>query len=213
MSRPKDALQPVSLLDPVRARDFLLHRFNRLPSVIAESTFDENGYVVEAGRCLMPAYVASPLGFNRPGQHFADTYLYPGLKEAGIQVFCPFKACGEYLNPAVFSETNVLAQRVLWEAFNRDVVPVVNYGVLMPRSKLLIAVLDGPHADEGVASEVAVASKLEIPVVGVRSDFRMGENAAASTNPAVDCFMSRLFTGPQAYEEMFSFLREQTKGL
>ncbi len=201
-------LQQVHIPTPDEARQIL---GGRLPSVLTQNVF-ERGLIVERGRHYVPAYVASPLGFNEPGLYFLRNYLYPKLKENGIFAFCPFQACGEFLNPEeLFDEQRlILEQRRGWNNFNRNIIAAVNYGLLMPPSQVVVAVLEGAHADEGVASEITNAHYLGLPVVGVRTDFRSGENLAAVTNPAVDDFIpeGQLFTGPRAYERMFTFLHQ-----
>ena len=58
---------------------------------------------------------------------------------------CPFTACGEYLNFAKLGEAKTIDEVLeFWDGFNKIVGPV-NYGELMPRSKLMIAILDGGY--------------------------------------------------------------------
>lgn len=198
-------LQQVHIPTPVEARQIL---GGRLPSVLTQNTF-ERGLIVEQGKYYVPAYVASKSGFNELDKKGLD-WLYEQLKQNGIFPLCPFQACSEYLNPSVmFDDSRTLQeQKAAWARFNDDVIPAVNYGLLMPISHFVVAVLEGQPIDEGVASEISHAHSLHLPVIGVRTDFRLGENVAAATNPAVDKFVpsQQMFTGPGAYERMFTFL-------
>ena len=97
-----------------------------------------------------------------------------------------------------------------WDDFNR-IVGQVNYGELMPRSKFMIAILDGGHAlDDGVSAEIgfyAAEYKGEKSIIAIRSDFRLAENPAAPINTAVRYFIDQgpyigsFFSGFDAYDK------------
>jgi len=167
---------------------------NHLPSVISENEWTEQGFVESKHGLLVPAYVASGLGFNFPGRYFLNEYLYPKLREIKVLPLCPFKACGEHFARVYATFLKEKDQKVgdhydALDLFNRE-LGIINYHVLMPRSKLLIAVLDaGTDVDSGVAAEIADFShKFKHPVVMIRSDLRPAENVATGTNPAVRFF-------------------------
>lgn len=193
----------------------VLLALDKLPTVLTNNRFIEGGLVESDSGLLVPAYIGSQMGFSAPGRYFLDNEFYPKLKEAGIFPLCPFQACGEYLDAKVFDENlSVKECKELWEKFN-GLVGVVNYETLMPRSLMMIAILDGSHAvDDGVSAEIAYFAQEFIgrPIVGIRSDFRLAENIAASINPAVSHFLKNeycfLFTGPKAYDEAFEKIRE-----
>ncbi|MCX6774514.1 MAG: hypothetical protein NTY99_00270 [DPANN group archaeon] len=211
-------------------------KLKKLPSVLTLNKFDKNGlagewrpsnlddkgmYVVHLpnGRkvesieydAYVPAYVASELGFNFPGQYFLNEFFYPKLADQGILPLCPFAACGEYLDQKVFDENlSVKKNKELWNKFNDGIIPKVNYNTLIPRSKMLIAILDGSHAlDDGVSAEIAhYATKFpDRPVIGIRSDFRLAENPAGNINSAVKYFLTHFFVGPNAYTDALESMK------
>lgn len=70
--------------------------------------------------------------------------------------------------------------------------------------------MEGYPVDEGVAAEVTYMANFG-PVVAVRTDLRLAENAATGTNPAVTYFASdnfggKYYEGPNAYEEGYLLL-------
>jgi hypothetical protein len=193
----------------------------KLPTIIRHTEFDERGFAKTEWGLLVPAYVASQLGFNVSGRNYLSRF-YARLKhEAGILALCPFSACEEYLDFSRLYDAETLDDvNGFWDDFNRIVGPV-NYEELMPRSKLMVAILDGGHAlDDGVSAEVGhYATKYEgrKPVVGIRSDFRLGENPRAPINSAVRYFMDQgpyngyLFNGHDAYDKAVDFLSKLAK--
>lgn len=196
----------------------------KLPSVVENTTFTPEGLVESPNGLLVPAYVASGLGFNVPGRHHLDEVIYPKLAEHGIFPLCPFSACAEFIDPGLFDEGQSVAdQKAGWQQFNRDVVGTVNYGLLMPRAKAMVAIMEGSPTDEGVAAEVAYFASNIGPVFGMRTDFRLAENPATGTNPAVTFFMGGprygggYFEGQQAYEQAYErvgqFAQEIKAGL
>jgi len=196
---------------------------DKLPSIIQETEFDERGFAKSDSGLLVPAYMASQLGFSASGKEQLERF-YDCLKnEAGILPLCPFTACVEYLD---FSRLENLKTNEelwsFWDDFNKIIGPV-NYGELMPRSKLMIAVLDGGHAlDDGVSAEIgfyAAEYKGEKPIVGIRSDVRLAENPAAPINPAVRYFIDQgpyggsFFSGIDAYDKSVASIAKIAEGM
>jgi hypothetical protein len=150
------------------------------------------------------------LGFNVPGRHFLDEFFYPKLKEVGVLPLCPFAACSEYLD---FSKLNdnmsVREFREFWYKFNK-LVGLVNYETLMPHAKFMIALEEGHSLDDGLCAEISYFAVTHGPVIGIRSDFRLSENIAASINPAVEHFHTngKFFSGQSAYEDAFKTIKE-----
>src|SRR3989344_2002096 len=184
---------------------------DKLPSIISETEFEKDGFALTGSGLLAPAYIASQLGFSSIGMTQLNM-LYQCLREeANVLPLCPFTACSEYLDIPILENLKV-AKEVLnfWSNFNR-IIGQVNYGELMPRSKLMIAILDGGHAlDDGVSAEIGFYAGKYIgrkPIVGIRGDFRLAENPAAPINSAIRHFMDQgpynglFFTGPNAYDE------------
>lgn len=172
-----------------------LKDLKRLPSVVTTNKFTEKGLVKTDSGLLVPAYIANQFGFNWPGREFLRNIFYPELRKAGVLPLCPFEASREYLG-------------LPNKKFN-DVVGIVDYQVLIPRSKLMVAILDGGHAvDDGVAAEIGHYATFGYgPVLGIRSDFRLAENKDSEINIAVRYFMDRgpyggmFFSGDSAYKD------------
>lgn len=179
----------------------------KLPSVIQNNKFDENGFVIHESGLLVPAYVGSQFGFSAQGKKFLDQQFYPELIQRGVLPLCPFTACTEYLDFSKLNdEMSVREFTSFWDKFN-GIIGVVNYETLMPRSKFMIALFDGSHAsDDGLCAEVGYFAPKHGPIIGIRSDFRLSENIAAPINPAVRYFIDKgpykgqFFSGLNAYE-------------
>ncbi len=194
---------------------------NKLPSVLRDTKFDEKGFAISDQGILVPAYVASQLGFSTSGRDQLRQFYGRLTEEAGILPLCPFAACGEYLDFSRLERCKTIDEVMnFWDEFNKLIGPV-NYGELMPRSKLMIAILDGGHAlDDGVSAEIgfyAAEYKGEKPIMGIRSDFRLAENPAAPINPAVRYFIDQgpyrgsFFSGPNAYQSAVEYLKKELK--
>lgn len=182
-----------------------------LPSIIRETEFDSRGFAVSEAGLLVPAYVGCQQGFatrlNERLQGFYDRLR----EEAHVLPLCPFTACAEYLDLETLNQLETRADEFrFWDTFNRHIGPV-NYGTLMPYSKMMIADLDGSHGvDDGLSAEIAHYATRYMgsrPLVGIRSDVRLAENLAAPINPAVRYFLDQgpynglFFQGPFAEDE------------
>jgi nucleoside 2-deoxyribosyltransferase len=95
-------------------------------------------------------YLAGPL-FTTAEKDFNIRLAHEIGKRTGIPVFLPQDECG------IFSQT---------EEIFRGCLDGIN------RSKLVVAILDGPDADSGTCFEAGYAYAKGIPVIGVRTDFR-----------------------------------------
>lgn len=191
-------------------------KLERLPSVISKNKFNEKGLVESEGELLVPVYVASQLGFNTPGKEYLNKFFYPALKaDAGVLPLCPFTACNEYLDFSKLSdEIPVKAQTKFWSDFS-EIIGKVNYETLMPKSKFMIAILDGGHGvDDGVSAEIGYYATKHGKIIGIRSDFRLCENPAAPINMAVRWFIDsgpyggKFFEGPEAYGTAIKTIKE-----
>ena len=196
---------------------------DKLPSILQKTEIDKNGFAKTESGLLVPAYVASQLGFSASGREQLQSFYERLKKEAGVLPLCPFIACGEYLDFSRLGQCKTNDEVLkFWDEFNKLVGPV-NYGELMPRSKMMIAVLDGGHAlDDGVCAEIgfyAAEYKGQRPIVGIRSDFRLAENPAAPINPAVRYFIDQgpyngsFFDGPDAYDKAVKSMKGLTDKL
>jgi len=184
----------------------------KLPSVIEKIELDERGLIITPDGPKVPIYVASGLGFNHAGRSFLETEVIPKLQSLGTLVFDPFEICLEFIDPTVFDgKIPVEEQKTLWQRFNHQ-IGVINYGLLIPKSKIMFAILEGHPPDEGVAAEIAYMVNFG-PVVGVRTDIRLAENSATGTNPAITYFMQKpyngaYFEGPEAYDQAYKLVEQ-----
>jgi hypothetical protein len=172
------------------------------PSVLRDSKFTKKGLARTESGLLVPAYVGSPSGFYVPGQIFLNEHFYPVLRERGILPLCPWTSCAEYDVPKLTEHASYADHEKAAKAFN-STIDHVNYDLLMPRAKFMIAILDGDREpDVGVVAESVHFSDKHGRVIGIRSDFRLGENIGAKINPALLRFYEGgLLTGNDAYEK------------
>lgn len=189
----------------------------KLPSVFEKYQFPEPGIVLTDQGPKVPVYVASGLGFNFAGRFFLEHYVHPKLEQEGAFILDPFQICGELLDLDLLDDKRSLLElKRGWQRFNNVIIHTVNYRLAIPRSGLVFAICEGYPVDEGMASEMAYAATNFCPVVAVRSDFRLSENVATGTNPAVHVFASSQYGGSyyensiadQAYQSAFSAVRE-----
>jgi nucleoside 2-deoxyribosyltransferase len=131
-------------------------------------------------------YVASPLGFNEPGRHWAAEVLHPALAAAGWTVLDPWvdetgAVAATMALPAGPDRLEALREmsRTIG-ARNRR---------LLAEADTVLAVLDGPDVDSGTAAEVGWAAASGLPVIGLRTDFRLAEHEAAPVNLQVADFI------------------------
>ena len=183
----------------------------KLPTIIAQTKFDERGLAHVDGRILVPAYMGSQWGFNAAGKEQLERFYQRLEWEAGVLPLCPFKACEEYLDFKKLGKVKSLVDSLrFWKKYNKLIGPV-NYETLMPKSRFMIALLDGAQGiDDGLAAEIgfyAAKYSPERPIFGIRSDFRLCENVSAPINIAVRYFMDegpcrgKFFQGEDAYEK------------
>jgi nucleoside 2-deoxyribosyltransferase len=131
-------------------------------------------------------YVASPLGFNEPGRHWAATVLHPRLTGAGWEVLDPW-----------VDETGVIATALatLPGSDRIDALREMSRTIgarnrrLLEEADAVLAVLDGPDVDSGTAAEIGWAAAHGRPVIGLRSDFRLADHEAAIVNLQVEDFV------------------------
>lgn len=132
-------------------------------------------------------YVASPLGFNEPGRHWAATVLHPRLVAAGWEVLDPWadqsgEVAATLARPP--GQPRIDALRAMSRtigARNRR---------LLAEADAVLAVLDGPDVDSGTAAEIGWAAARATPVVGLRTDFRLADHEAAAVNLQVEDFVT-----------------------
>ena len=131
-------------------------------------------------------YVASPLGFNEPGRHWAATVLHPRLSADGWEV----------LDPWVDETGEIAATLALPPGQARiDALRAMNRSIgarnrrLLAEADAVLAVVDGPDVDSGTAAEIGWAAANDTPVIGLRTDFRLADHEAAIVNLQVEDFV------------------------
>jgi len=186
-------------------------KLDKLLKIIQDTEFDEKGFAKIGSELLVLAYIDSQLGFSALGKAQLDEFHNRLKHEAGVLALCSFIACVEYLDFSKLGNLKTVKEvSNFWDGFNK-LIGLVNYGELIPRSKLMIAILDGGHAlDDGVSAEIgfyAVKYNGKRPIVGIRSDIRLAENVEAHINPAVRYFIDQgpyegsFFSGFDAYDK------------
>ena len=131
-------------------------------------------------------YVASPLGFNEPGRHWADDVLHPRLTDAGWEVLDPWL---DETGEAAAAIAMPLGQARLeaLQRLNRSIG--ARNRSLLAEADAVLAVLDGPDVDSGTAAEIGWAAAHKTPIVGLRTDFRLADHEAAIVNLQVEDFV------------------------
>ena len=132
-------------------------------------------------------YVASPLGFNEPGRHWAANVLHPRLVAAGWEVLDPWAdQSGEVA--ATLARPPGQARIDALRAMSRTIG--ARNRRLLAEADAVLAVLDGPDVDSGTAAEIGWAAAHATPVIGLRTDFRLADHEAAAVNLQVEDFVT-----------------------
>lgn len=159
------------------------HRHNHTPHVCVYSTHT-TGDAVTANRPLV--YLASNLPFTWPGRHFMRNTLEPVLRSNGFDVAVPgattgwARTRGATPSPPPDSAAAAASQH-LGEV----------YVSMLESCDAVLALLDGPDVESGVAAAVGYAAH-RVPVVGWRSDVRRsGEPITQLVNVVVEQLIRR----------------------
>jgi nucleoside 2-deoxyribosyltransferase len=132
-------------------------------------------------------YLASPLGFHEPGRHYMTEVLLPRLAAAGWQVLDPWVDEGGVVSAALATPAGPGRLDALTEMSR--IIGARNRR-LLDQATAVLAVLDGPDVDSGVAAEIGWAAARGTPVIGWRSDFRLAEHEASRINIQVEDFIT-----------------------
>lgn len=164
------------------------------------------------------AYLANQFGFHDLGRKALDEVVIPEVEGIGIKVLDPFAECVKYLDFQQETSLTIHSERVaFWRKFF-ELVPEVNMD-LMRNSDLMLAVLDGGHAtDDGVAAECGFYCNLPLkqgkkrPIIGWRSDIRLGEMMCSGLNAMIPGFIKEsggvTVEGPKTLEKWFEEIRK-----
>lgn len=128
-------------------------------------------------------YVASPTGFTELGRrHYEEDILHP-LRALGFDVLDPWKD--------VLGESSSDLSRNAKSLPAHDSIKIGDRNaVWIRRADVVLAILDGPDVDSGVAAEVGYAAALGKKVVGYRGDFRLsGDFVSLPTNAQLVAFI------------------------
>jgi nucleoside 2-deoxyribosyltransferase len=132
-------------------------------------------------------YVAGPLGFTPYGRQYHDTAVLPALRAAGLQPLDPWTIPDDPFGAAMKLPAGSARFAALEHA---NGVAGRRNEDLIRASAAVLALLDGSDVDSGTAAEIGFAAALEIPVVGLRLDFRpAGDNEATIVNLQVVHFV------------------------
>ncbi|MBV8593978.1 MAG: nucleoside 2-deoxyribosyltransferase [Caulobacteraceae bacterium] len=136
----------------------------------------------------MNLYVASPLGFSEAGRHFLQERLHPLLESQGHRILDPWASPRQADIDAASALPFGQAQRDAWRALS-PLIAADNAAAIRAADQVL-AVLDGPDVDSGVAAEIGYAAALGKRIIGYRGDFRpAGDNVGATVNLQVEYFI------------------------
>ncbi|MEA2123929.1 MAG: hypothetical protein QOI80_711 [Solirubrobacteraceae bacterium] len=125
---------------------------------------------------MLAVYVASALGFSEATRPYNATLL-DALRDAGYAPLDPW-ADPDGATAAALDA----AQTVADLATINTRLAAANLEAIR-RADAVLALLDGPDVDSGVAAEIGYAFARGTPVIGLRLDFRRaGDNDAATVN-------------------------------
>ena len=110
-------------------------------------------------------YLAGPL-FTQAERRWNES-LATALEAAGIEVLLPQKMAGELIEKMGTVDEHAICAMAVEAVSGADMV---------------LAVLDGADVDSGTAFECGVAFTREIPIVGLRTDFRKGGDGSSNVN-------------------------------
>lgn len=153
---------------------------------------------------MRTVYLANPLGFS-PLTAIGLDHVKANL-EKHFKVLEPFKENDEFgqkINQILESETNInILKQKLKEINNK--IGKKNAG-LIDGSDLVIAILDGPEVDSGVAAEIGYANARGKEIHGLREDFRPGgDNLGSVINLQVEYFIEE--SGGKVHSNLESLL-------
>lgn len=129
-------------------------------------------------------YLASGYGFTEAGDLFLREVLLPGLLGCGIGVLDPWRHKEDASRRFAEMDGDLGRMRALNAELARNNAEDIR------RSDAVVACLDGPDVDSGVAAEVGYAFALGKTIHGLRADFRVsGDNIATTINLQVQYFI------------------------
>ena len=161
-------------------------------------------YAAVKGVAILKVYLASPLGFSESGRYFLFQKLLPSLMEMKLDIINPWQSLED-----IRWEDVVGRIRKASSVKNNMQLARVNANSIQ-EADFVIALLDGPDVDSGVASEIGYAYALGKKILGYRSDFRtVGDNPNANINLQVEWFIDASGGSiAQSLEQLISLLNK-----
>ncbi|MFX0092024.1 MAG: nucleoside 2-deoxyribosyltransferase [Candidatus Hodarchaeota archaeon] len=136
------------------------------------------------------AYLASPYGFYEATRKFMDEALVPILEKHGLAVLNPWDLSLPYKEEMRKAHTikdydeRVHTLHQIDKQIGRDNIDAIR------QADIIVAVLDGPVIDVGVASEIGFAFGLKKLIIAYKGDNRLaGENIGVQVNIQVQSFI------------------------
>ena len=146
-------------------------------------------------------YLASGYGFTEAGDLFLRKVLIPGLLRCGIRVLDPWRHKEDACRRFAEADGDLVRMSTLNAELARSNAEDIR------RSDAMVACLDGPDVDSGVATEVGYAFALGKRIHGLRADFRVsGDNVATTVNLQVQYFIES--SGGTIHENTQQLLEE-----
>ncbi|MGI0013131.1 MAG: nucleoside 2-deoxyribosyltransferase [Nitrososphaera sp.] len=135
-------------------------------------------------------YLASPYGFTDAGREFMSNSIIPSIRAENFEILNPWEhydSVSDQMSKISFHES-LSKQREMLNELNKNLAGTNAKNI--EQSDIVIAILDGPDVDSGVASEIGYAYAMGKKIIGYRSDFRLsGDNLAAIVNIQVEYFV------------------------
>ena len=172
----------------------------------------DKGYKLDKRKSglLIPGYIASPIKLNYSDREQLERFYERLEKEAGVFLLHPFRP---------FSFSGSLKESISYEGVSellRDIdttlmgiettVHSITYEELIPKSKLMIALLDGDVSEE--VGYYAGKYKGEKPIIGISGVLNSSGNGSNSVNSSLRYFLDKgpckgyFFEGDTAYDEV-----------
>lgn len=138
------------------------------------------------GDRVVKAYVASPLGFTEPTRCYNRLFLET-LLTIGLDVFNPWDVATPEEIAYVLAASEVIERRARYEVLRHRIGSSNKEGIR--RAEIVIANLDGPDVDAGVASEIGFANGIGRPCFGLRTDWRNSGELSGDVALQVEFFI------------------------
>ncbi|MFX0102982.1 MAG: nucleoside 2-deoxyribosyltransferase [Candidatus Hodarchaeota archaeon] len=157
---------------------------------------------------MQTVYLANPFGFSNL-TIVALEQIKLKLEEhfKVVEPFTENDESGQKINELLEKETDIRILKEKLKILNRE-IGKRNAGFI-DNSDIIIAILDGPEVDSGVAAEVGYAYGRGKTVHGIREDFRSGgDNLGSMINLQVEYFVEE--SGGKVHSSLDSLLKSVT---